>query len=158
MIVLLAISSVISLAYLCLSAVICKGIPVSLSATYYTLGRCGWLFQLTLFSIASCVYPVWWSVCSENVRFLPFIACVSLIFVSVSPSFKMKLEGVVHYMAAAICCSTVFLWQILDKLWDVTLLFCWVALMISLQTKEKWCWWLECAAIGSLMSNLWLLV
>ena len=131
------------------------GIPESLSATYYSLGEYGWIFQVLMLGIGGFLLPVWLSAADESYQFLVFLACASLCFVAVTPCFKLELQGKVHYSAAIVCCISVFTWQILEELWDVTLWFVWIGGMLTLTNRSKWCWWLECAAIGSLLANLW---
>lgn len=86
------------------------GIPKSISDTYYLLGKQGWLFQLALAATAFCVVPSLIDASSENTKFLAFLACAGLLFVSAAPLFKMKLEGKVHYTSACICCGGLVLW------------------------------------------------
>lgn len=141
-----------------LGCIIKFGIPESLSETYYSLGKRGWIFQALMLGIGGSLLPVWLSVAEEPYQFLVFLSCASLCFVASAPCFKLELQGRVHYSAAIVCCISVFTWQILEELWDVTLWFVWIGGMLTLINRSKWCWWLECAAIGSLFANLWRLV
>lgn len=154
----LYISMAVALAYLCLSAAVVRGVPVSLSSTFYSLGRFGWVFQLSLAAIAFTLVPVWISHSSEGYECLPFLSCASLLFVASAPSFRMELEGKVHYSAAAVCCTCGILWQFLEGLWDATLWFACLGLTLSLGNLSKWCWWLEVCVIGSVLYNLYRLV
>lgn len=156
--VLLVLSALLALAYLCFSVWISGGIPVSLSDTYYTLGKRGWVFQVSMALIALTLYPVWFGASGDDTQFLVFLACGSLWFVSLAPCFKMDLEGKVHYTSAAICCVAALAWQLLEGLWDVTLWFVLLSLMLSLQWKDKWMWWVEAAVIGSIFANLFRVV
>lgn len=134
------------------------GIPESLSATYYSLGKHGWVFQAFMLVVGIGLLPLWLSVSQETYQFLVFLSCASLCFVASAPCFKLELQGKVHYSAAAVCCISVFTWQIVEGLWDVTLWFVWVCGMLTILNRSKWCWWLEVAAVGSLLANLWRLV
>lgn len=156
MTILLLIATVVCVAYLAYS--MRKGIPESLSATYYSLGRHGWVFQLVMFLSGFLLFPVWSQLGSEDQTFLAFLSCASLLFVAAAPAFKLSLDGAVHYTSAVICCVCAVLWQILEGLWDVTLWFGFVGGMLSLMWKDKWCWWVECAVVGSLLANLWRIV
>ena len=158
MLAFLALSSAIDLVYLGVSIKVSGGIPVSLSDTYYKLGSRKWLFQVAMVFVAVTLYPVWVSVSSEELIGLAFASCVSLLFVASAPCFREDLQGKVHYSAAAVCCLCVFLWQVLESLWDVTLWFVWIGSMLTLMNRSKWCWWLEVTAIGSLFANLWRVV
>lgn len=154
MLAFLVLSSAIALAYLGVSIKVSGGIPVSLSDAYYKLGSRKWLFQVGMVSVAVTLYPAWVSVSSEGLVGLAFASCVSLLFVAASPCFREELQGKVHYSAATVCCLCVFLWQTLEGLWDVALWFAFLAGMQTLHDKNKWCWWLEIAVIGSLYLNL----
>lgn len=134
------------------------GVPESLSATYYVLGKVGWIFQAVMFVIGVLLWPVWIMVSHESYYCLCFLSCSSLLFVAAAPAFKLKLEGAVHYGAAMVCCVCAVLWQILEGLWDLTLWFGFIGGMLSFMWKDKWCWWLEIAVVGGLLANLWRLV
>ena len=154
MVATLVLSSVLSLSFLCYSAWISKGIPVSISETYYLLGKKGWIFQLVMTAIAVTLYPVWVNACSTELIGLAFASCASLIFVVIAPSFRLPLEGKVHYISASVCCICSVTWQILEGLWDVTLWCEFLCLMLTIQYRKNWCWWIECAIVTSVYMNL----
>lgn len=72
MTVLLLIATMVAVAYVVFALVKC-GVPESISATYYLLGRQGWVLQLVLALMAVCLYPVWFSECREGWECLPFL-------------------------------------------------------------------------------------
>lgn len=147
------IVSIVILSYY-LAFVIAKfGIPKSISETYYLLGKHGWLFQVTLFSVAFLVVPTLIDRSSENTRFLAFLACAGLAFVAAAPLFKMELEGKVHYVSAAICCVGLVLWQVFNACWIIPLL-CFLTVLIPMVKDKKYMWWLEIAAIVSAYVSL----
>lgn len=154
---LLILSTAMAVGYI-IGCIARLGVLDSLSATYYSLGKYGWIFQSCIFLIGLLLLPVWLSLSKESFQFLVFLSCASLCFVASAPCFKLELQGRVHYSAAIVCCISVFSWQILEGLWDVMLWFVWIGGMLTLTNRNKWCWWLECAAIGSLFANLWRLV
>lgn len=155
---LLALSTVTVLCYLCLSVKVAGGIPVSLSATYYLLGNRGWLFQAFMVLTAATLFPVWVEHSGNGHEWMAFLACASLLFVASAPCFKLELEGKVHYTSAVVCCVCAVSWQLAEGLWDVTLWCAFIAGMLSLQERDKWCWWLECAVFVSLYMNLYRLI
>ena len=155
MVAILILSSVLSLSFLCYSAWISKGIPVSISEAYYLLGGKGWIFQLVMIVIAVTLYQVWVNACSTELIGLAFASCVSLMFVAIAPSFRLPLEGKVHYISASICCICSITWQILECLWDVTLCCGFLCLMLSIKYRKRWCWWVECAILLSVYMNLY---
>lgn len=137
---------------------LCRGVPVSLSATYYELGRYGWVFQLVMCLICFCLLPVWLSVSEDYLQWMCFLACGGLLFVAAAPCFKLPLEGAVHYGSATMCGVCVVLWLLCEGLWDVLLWCVFVGGMLSLQMKDKWMWWLECALVFGLLGGLWMMV
>lgn len=151
---LLAIATVFSVAYPVYVIRTEGGVPESLSATYYLLGSKGWLFQLVMSVVGLSLLPVWLSVSEMETQLFAFFACGGLLFTAVAPAFRLKLEGTVHYSAAVVCCVSALLWQVLEGLWDITLLFTLVGWMCFLQWKN-WCFWLEVAVTGSVIANLW---
>lgn len=146
------ISLIIMLSYLGL-VLIRFGIPKSISETYYLLGKMGWLFQVTLFSVAFLVVPTLIDMSSEGTRFLAFLACAGLAFVGAAPLFKRKLDGKVHYISAAMCCGGLVLWQVFNACWVVPLI-CFVAIIPPMLFDGKRMWWLEIATIVSAYVSL----
>lgn len=151
--ILLGLSAVLCIVYMSCSMI--GGVPESLSATYYKLGKHGWLFQAVMFLLGFLLFLVWSQLGSDNHTSLVFLSCASLLFVAAAPAFRLSLDGAVHYTSAVICCVCALLWQILEGLWDVTLWFAWIGGILSLMMKDKWCWWVECAVVGSVVANLW---
>lgn len=156
--ILLIVSMVIALGYLCLSVGVTRGIPVSLSATYYTLGGRGWMFQTVMAAVGFTLLPVWLSASAVGCEWMAFLSCAGLLFCAAAPCFRLKLEGAVHYSSAVVCCVCAVLWQITEGCRDVTLCCGFLALMLSLQNREKYMWWIEAAVIASVYLNLLLLI
>ena len=129
------------------------GIPKSISESYYLLGKMGWLFQVTLFSVAFLVVPTLIDRSSESTRFLAFLACMGLAFVGAAPLFKRKLDGKVHYISAAMCCGGLVLWQVFNACWAVPVV-CFLAVLIPMLKDKKYMWWLEIATIVSAYVSL----
>lgn len=140
------LSLVLLLSYLCYTVWVGKGIPDSLSATYYLLGDKGWLFQVVVSCAAFMLLPTWMD---KGYEFLPFLSCGGLLFVASSPSFRIQLEGKVHYISAIICGMCSVLWIFLMGSGDI-FLPCFVgAIILSLFDAKKYMWWFEIAIIAS---------
>ena len=135
-----------------------RGVPESLSATYYDLGRYGWVFQAFVALVAATLYFVWLPVSEDGHEWMVFLSCASLLFVAAAPCFRLPLEGMVHYSSAVVCCLCAVSWQMAEGLWDVTLWFAWIGGMLSLVWRRQWCWWMEWAVVFSLLGNLWRVV
>ena len=129
------------------------GIPKSISATYYLLGRNGWLFQFALALTAFTALPVLIDASSEDTEFLAFFACGGLLFVSAAPLFKLKFEGAVHYGSAFVCCISLVLWQVFNTSWIVPLVS-FSLVLIPMLIGKKYTWWLEIATIVSTYASL----
>ena len=141
------------LCYLAYSVKVMEGIPESLSATYYGLKEDGWLFQALCIGMAFGLLPMWIESCCGEYEYLPFLACGSLGFVGVAPSFKLKLEGMIHYSAAVVCCVSAILWLLLSGNYPIVIWWGCICLMLYLQFG-RWCWWLEVGVIGGVISAL----
>lgn len=135
--------------------VLSGGVPVSLSAVYYLLDKRGWVFQLAMIGAGAMLMPLWLDLSDEGYQWLVFLACGGMIFVGAAPSFRLPLQGIIHYSSAVLCCVCAVAWQILEGLWDVTLFFGFFGGMLALMWREKWCWWMEIAVMCSLMFNVW---
>lgn len=94
--------------------------PESISATYYMLGKRGWIFQTVMILVGFLLMPAWISIAKEQHIFLAFLSCASLMFVAAAPAFRLELEGKVHYASAAVCCTCAVFWQILEGMWNIT--------------------------------------
>lgn len=141
-------------AYLCLSVWVSKGIPKSISSTYYLLGNKGWLFQLFLSITACSLYATWMNVVSDDLQFIPFISCAMLLFVAFAPRTKYKLECKVHNVCAIICALLAIIWQLIEGDWNFTIFCMFVSSMLSLRYPNKWCWWVEIGVLVSLYVNV----
>lgn len=129
------------------------GVPQSLSATYYMLGKNGWLFQMLMFALSFGLLPVWSSVSEDSWMFLCFLSCGGLLLVGASPLFKLPLESEVHHYSAYVCGASIILWQILEGLWDWVLLSA-VICLVGYIRYGKLTWWVECMLMLSLVGNL----
>lgn len=154
MTIIFAISMGISLALLSVSVSKAGGIPVSLSSTYYALGKNGWIFQVLLASSAGLLLPVWIESSGQGHEWMAFISCMGLLFVAAAPAFRMQMQGAVHYTSAAVCCIAAVCWQTAEGLWDVTLWFTLIFGTLCLMKRKQWCWWMESAVIGSVYFSL----
>ena len=154
----LAISAAAAIALIAVSVSEAGGVPVSISSTYYEQGKDGWIFQALMATAALSLLPVWMDLSSDGLRWMVFLSCASLLFVAASPCFREELEGKVHYTSAAVCCFCAVLWQICEGLWDITLWCGVIGLMLTLQDRRNWCWWMESAVLASVYLNLFRLI
>lgn len=150
--ILAVVSLVIFLAYL-VGMYVHFGIPASLSDTYYKLENrrkgAGWFFTAMCWGVALPLLPYLLDVTPAGYQFTAFLACAGLMFVGAAPQFKLSLTGPVHYVSAAVCCSSAILWYILSGYWFIPfnafLIYGWVALRYG-----KPMFWIEMAAFTSM--------
>ena len=79
-----------------------KGIPYSISATFYKLKHPYW-FMAAMWSTAGLLMPAVLGISKPGTEFLAFLACAGMIFVGAAPNFKEEMEGKVHMSGAVIC-------------------------------------------------------
>lgn len=144
----------ILLTYLCYTVWVGRGIPQSLSQTYYVLGNRGWLFQLVMSVTGIGLYYPWSAVTPDELLCLPFIACGGLLFVATAPQFKIRLEGPVHYISAVVCGLAAALWLWLTGNEDTFIVCGAAALIVSIMDCDRYMWWMEMAVMGSLFKVL----
>ena len=70
--------SIFVIALYIIYAIINKGIPVSLSSTYYNYG---WIFSFIITLSSSLIFPNMLSITPENYQFLTFITFAGVLFV-----------------------------------------------------------------------------
>lgn len=158
MIPLLTLSLADALALLVISVSEAGGVPVSLSSTYYALDRDGWIFQCLCAFAAAMLLPAWIELSRPGLEWMAFLACLGMLFVAAAPAFRLRLEGIVHYTSAGVCCIAALGWQVAEGLWDVTLWFALIFGTLCLMKRKQWCWWLEAAVIASVYANLFRLI
>lgn len=130
-----------------------KGIPESLSATYYLLGEKGWLTQLVFILTGIGLLPSWMNESSESLQFLAFLSCGGLMFVGSAPMFRLPLQGAVHYISAIVCCVSAVLWVILMGYYPIIVCGAFLGLMGYIRFRQPM-WWLEIAVIGMVFASL----
>lgn len=150
MILSVIVSLLLLAAYIAYAVGVVRGIPSSVSDTYYRLEKRGkrkGLFQLAMIVPAMLLLPAWLECSGENIRFLAFLSCGGLIFVGAAPLFKLELEGRVHYSAAAVCGISAILWVCLSGMWIIPLAVLPVVAGMGIRYR-KWVFWIECAAFA----------
>ena len=111
------------------------------------------MFQSLCIGVAFGLRPLWIEACKGEYEYLSFLACGGLGFVGIAPSFKLKLEGMIHYSAAVVCCVSAILWMLLSGNYPIVVWWGGICLMLYLQFG-RWCWWLEVGVIGGILTSL----
>lgn len=103
-------------------------------------------------TISLLLLPTWIEY-SDSYDCLPFLSCSGLMFTALAPAFRLRLEGILHYSSAAVCCVSAVLWMLLSGMFPFVLFWGFLSLMLYLQFGH-YMWWIEIAVIGSLFSCL----
>lgn len=96
----------------CYTVAVClkaKGIPYSISATYYILGHRMW-FGASMWLTGGLLMPAILEISKTNTEFLAFLACVGIFLVGAAPNFKEEYENKIHTTGAIMCVAGSQLW------------------------------------------------
>lgn len=104
-----------------------RGVPASISATFYTLKHKAW-FLLAMCGTAGMLMPAILEISKPDTEFLAFFACAGMLLVGVAPNFKDTFEGKVHVIGAFLCLLGSQLWVALNSPWC---LLVWVVYLIG---------------------------
>lgn len=112
MLTLTIISALIIASYTAAVCIKVKGIPYSISATFYALEH-KWLFCATMIITAGLLMPVILQKTPESYQFTAFLSCVGMIMVGAAPHFKEGLEKKIHTVGAVLCLLFSQVWVLL---------------------------------------------
>lgn len=119
-----------------------KGVlPESISDTAYIQQK---LFsgnkQFTLFCIVSalCIFPTWIGITPDVFQFLVFLSCSGMIFAGLTPLFKLKEEGIIHYTSGVVAFITALIWLAIFGYWGTIISIATIGGIWTLFNKEKY--------------------
>ena len=124
---LLIISFLVMAAYTAAVCVKQKGVPYSISATFYKLQHPYW-FMAAMWATAGLLMPAALETSKSGTEFLAFLACAGMIFVGAAPNFREELEGKVHMLGAVVCVVASQLWVAFNCWW--VLIPVWLAFIV----------------------------
>lgn len=101
-----------------------RGIPESLSYTYYGLGDRGWLFSAMMVIVGVCTMIPMIDITCDRYAFVPFLCGTSITFVGVASEYAQQVVTHVHCVSAIIA-------AIMAAVWCVLLQRCWYVLLLS---------------------------
>lgn len=113
-----------------------KGIPYSISATFYKLKHPYW-FMSTMWFTAFTLAPSILEISKLSTEWSAFIAVLGLLLVGAAPNFKNKNEEKVHITGAVLCLVFSQIWVILNCPIGLLVWFAWVIYTIIYMGK-KW--------------------
>lgn len=113
-----------------------KGIPYSISATYYSLEhKC--LFGACMIACAILLLPIALDVSSEDSQFLIFLSVVGMVMIGVAPNFREKTENVVHVSGATMTLVFSQIWVGCNS-WYWLLLWVGFIVYMTVSMKKNW--------------------
>lgn len=127
--VLVIISLAIIAAYTTAVCIKAKGVPYSISATYYSLDH-KLIFGASMALTAMFLFPVVWELSTSfTMRLLAMAACIGLIGVGLAPDFRDDWINKIHCGSAALTLITSQLWVGCTPYWWV-LIPVWLAFIV----------------------------
>ena len=111
-----------------------RGVPNSVSDTYYSLKHKLW-FLATMWITAGTLMPAILEVSKPNTEFLAFIACVGMVLVGAAPNFKND-ERRAHLAGAYLCIIGSQIWVAVNTWYFLSLWLIWMAYTIIKVVKQ----------------------
>lgn len=145
-----------------------KGIPYSISATYYVLEH-KLIFGVCMTLAAMFLFPVVWALSTTfAMKLLAIAACAGLLGVGLAPDFKDEWTNKVHCTSAAITliCSQAWialtpLWWVLIPIWAAYIIYTiWYMIQHVSQTliigfiRTRPMFWVEIASLVALITTV----
>lgn len=147
----------------------CKGIPYSISETFYKLEH-KWCFLTTMWLTAGLLMPAILESTPGCYQFTAFLACIGMMFVGVAPNFREGLDRPVHITGAILCILFSQVWVLLTCPWVLLVWFgylaytawgmkkYWKGNFISAYLLTKPMFWVEVAALLATYVTLFILL
>lgn len=150
----LAIISFAIIAIYLIAYVITRGLPTSISVTYYHT-ESKFLFPAVIALSAALAWVPLIRVTPEKFQFLAFLICGSIIFVAASPAFKEELVGKVHTGASVVLGLAALAWIILTAGIPYATI---VGVIIGLVRRRNFVFWLEVGLLLDIYVSLFVLL
>ena len=159
MMTLLIIAIILTLAYNAVLIVRNKGIPPSLSHSFYIFGGNpkGFIFYGYLVAMFFLLIIPMIEETPEQWEWLPFIALASLGFTGAAADFfDIKQTKTVHIVAASIAGLFSVLWAIVVGYWYLTVIFAIVSSIIACINQKSKIYWFEMGGFALVFLTLFL--
>lgn len=112
-----------------------KGIPYSISATFYKLNHPGW-FMASMWLTAGWLMPAVLEVSKTGTEWMAFLACSGMLFVGAAPNFKDHFEGKVHTAGAVFCVAGSQLWVTFNCPWALLVWVVWLVYTVVYMSRH----------------------
>lgn len=136
MITLTIISALLIATYTVAVCIKCKGIPYSISETYYKIEHKTW-FGVTMILTAGLLMPAILQKTPDSYQFTAFLACAGMIMTGIAPNFREGIEKKIHTSGAVLCLVFSQVWVGLICPW---MLLVWVLYLVytAIGIKRNW--------------------
>ncbi|WP_455996378.1 glycosyl transferase [Phocaeicola barnesiae] len=154
------LSALIIAAYTVAVCIKCKGIPYSISETYYKISHKFW-FGVTMVLTACLLMPAILEITPNSYQFMAFLACLGMIMTGIAPNFREGIERKIHTTGAVLCLVFSQVWVGLTCPWmllvwvgylaytAIGLWRNWTGYFISSFLATKPMFWVEITALAS---------
>lgn len=145
-----------------------KGIPNSISATFYKLEHPYW-FMAAMWLTAGLLMPAILEVSKPGTEAYAFFACVGMFLVGTAPNFKEKFEGDIHELGAIFCIAGSQLWVAMNCPWCLSVWFAYIIYTLVMMMRHvsdsiisdflwtKPMFWVEIAALAATYLSVFVL-
>lgn len=120
------LSALIIAAYTVAVCIKCKGIPYSISETYYKISHKFW-FGVTMVLTAFLLMPAILEITPNSYQFMAFLVCLGMIMTGIAPNFRKGIEKKIHTTGAVLCLVFSQVWVGLTCPW---MLLVWVGYLV----------------------------
>lgn len=130
------ISLMFIVAYVVAVIIKTKGVPYSISETFYMIEHKFW-FGTTMWLAAAFLTPAILDATPPNYQFTAFLACIGMMLIGIAPNFQSGIERPVHITGAVLCILFSQVWVGLTCPWMLLIWAVYLAYTIW-ATKIHW--------------------
>lgn len=133
--ILIIVSALCVAAYTAAVCVKCKGVPYSISETFYKLDHKLW-FGATMFLTAGLLMPAILEMTPESYQFTAFLACAGMMLVGAAPNFREGIERPIHIAGAILCLVFSQVWVALTCPWFLLVWIVYVIYTVAMMARH----------------------
>lgn len=133
--ILIIVSALCVAAYTAAVCVKCKGVPYSISETFYRLEHKLW-FGATMFLTAGLLMPAILEMTPESYQFTAFLACAGMMLVGAAPNFREGIERPIHIAGAILCLVFSQVWVALTCPWFLLVWIVYVIYTVAMMARH----------------------
>lgn len=113
-----------------------KGVPYSISATFYKLDHPYW-FMAIMWLTVGLLMPAVLEVSKPGTEWLAFLACAGMFFIGAAPNFKDSFEGSIHEIGAILCLVGSQAWVAGNCPWCLMVWIAYVGYTVAIMVRNE---------------------